>query len=232
METRKEYIKKIFDNVAKKYDFINHLLTAYIDTFWRNQLVKEICNSNFKGEIFLDVASGTGAIIKTTKKYCPSSVSIGIDISEKMLFYAKRKLDGKEDVFLVMGDGEFLPIKDNSIDAVFVAFGIRNMPNMENFLKETYRVLKNNGKLGILEFTPDVNPLFNLVFSLYFRKILPFIGNKIAGKNANYQYLVESVENFKKLSEIKKIIEATGFSDVYARKLTFGIVSLIVAKKI
>ena len=131
----------------------------------------------------------------------------------------------------IIGDGEELPINDNSIDAVFVAFGIRNMPNMEKFFFESYRVLKSKGKLAILEFTPDVNPIFNIIFSFYFKRILPFVGNKIAGKNANYQYLVESVKNFRKLHEIKEILSSSGFSNVYADKLTFGIVSLIVAEK-
>lgn len=223
---KKQQVEEMFDNIAPKYDFLNHLLSMGIDKLWRKKAVKMIGKHNPKK--ILDIATGTGDFALEMVNLNPEKV-VGLDLSEQMLSHGRVKIEKKglsNLIEMVKGDSEKLPFDDNSFDAISVGFGVRNFENLDQGLSEIYRVLKPGGILAVLEFSkPKVFPV-KQIFYFYFHFILPLIGKVFSKDQRAYTYLPESVEAFPEGSAFVEILEKQGFKSIKCTGLTFGISSI------
>jgi demethylmenaquinone methyltransferase/2-methoxy-6-polyprenyl-1,4-benzoquinol methylase len=228
---KKEQIQQMFNAIAPKYDFLNHLLSFGIDKLWRRKAINRL--KKHKPLYILDVATGTGDFALEALRISPIKI-IGIDISEEMLEIGKQKiLKAKKNnqIELIKADSENMPFADNSFDAVIVAFGVRNFENLERGLSEIYRVLRPKGRLVVLEFSkPTIFP-FKQFYWVYFNYILPLFGKIISKENFAYTYLPKSVENFADKKDFTKILSHVGYLSPAYISLTFGTLCLYEAEK-
>ena len=220
----------MFDNIAPKYDLLNHALSMKIDVLWRNKLVR-IMKEDAPQEV-LDVATGTGDLAIAVEKGTGAKV-VGLDLSQQMLNVGvikikKLKLDGK--ISMQKGDAENLPFEDNRFDAVSVAFGVRNFENLTKGLAELKRVVKENKSVYILEFS-KVEGFLGPFYMFYFKNILPAIGRLISKDNRAYTYLPDSVNAFPFGEKMRQILLDTGFKKVEYKKLSLGIATIYKATK-
>ena len=229
--SKKKQVAKMFDSISGKYDFLNHFLSLGIDIRWRRKAIAALKEDHPKQ--ILDIATGTGDLAIEALKLDPEKV-IGVDISEGMLDIGREKLTSRklnELIELRYGDSEELSFPDNNFDAVTVAFGVRNFENLEKGVAEIYRVLREGGKIVVLEFSkPTVFPLRQL-YSFYFRTLLPKIGSIVSKDRSAYTYLPQSVYAFPDGEDFADVLEKSGFTDVTWRPLTFGISTLYVGRK-
>lgn len=220
-------VESMFDSIAGRYDFLNHLLSLNIDRLWRKRVINIISHHSSFSEI-LDVATGTCDLAISAAKLNPAGIT-GIDISEKMLELAHRKLvrKGLERVVrLVRCASENICFDDNTFDVSMVAFGVRNFSDPLRGLSEMRRVTRNGGLVLVLEFSRPEGWLFKNVYNFYFKNLLPFIGKVISGDNHAYRYLNESVMRFPDNEEFMKIMKEAGLTGLKQVKLTFGIASI------
>ena len=230
-EKKKQQVEQMFDNIAPKYDFLNHFLSLGIDKLWRKKAIRIL--SGYKTNLLLDVASGTGDFAIAAAKLKPSKI-IGFDISEQMLNVGRAKVQrlGLDHIIeFQKGDSEAMPFDDEHFDAITVAFGVRNFENLENGLKEFVRVLKNDGVAVILEFSkPKYFPMKQL-YLFYFFGILPLIGRLVSKDSSAYSYLPESVMAFPDDQKFLTILRNVGFSKASQKRLSFGIATIYIAQK-
>ena len=228
---KKEVVEGIFNDIAPKYDLLNHLLSLNIDKGWRRKAMRCV-EEDGKGHL-LDVACGTGDFSIAACRAGVRQVT-GIDISANMVNIGRKKvaeagLAGQID--LRSGDSEALEFSDNTFDTVTVAFGVRNFEHLEQGLREMYRVLRPGGKVIILEFSmPEHFPMKQL-YKFYFRRVLPVVGGWVSGNRGAYTYLPESVMKFPQGRAFLDIMVRCGFQGAARHKLTFGIASLYTGKK-
>lgn len=229
--SKKEQVAEMFDNIAGKYDFLNHFLSAGIDKRWRKKAIKTLAESQPKH--ILDVATGTGDFAFEAMKLNPEKL-VGIDISKGMLEVGREKIKARkmEDrMDFLQADSENLPFENNAFDAVTVSFGVRNFQNLEKGLKEINRVLRPGGKVVILEFSkPQKFPLKQLYF-FYFKAILPVVGKFVSKDNAAYSYLPESVMAFPEGKAFETILNRCGFNQIIDKPVTGGIASIYTGVK-
>ena len=232
-ESKKEQVSQMFDNIAPKYDFLNRFLSLGIDQVWRKKAIKQLEGLDIKN--MLDVATGTGDVALALSKRYPQAEIIGVDISEKMLEIGRQKVAKQqlsEKIDLRTGDSENLPLKDNSFDAVTVAFGVRNFENLSQGLAEIHRVIRPGGRLVVLEFSrPKVFP-FKQLYNFYFRNILPNIGRATSKDNKAYSYLYESVQAFPDGQNFMDELSKVAFKAKKCIPLTLGICTVYVAEKL
>ncbi len=224
---KKNQVKNIFDSIAFKYDFLNHLLSFGIDKYWRKRALKlSKINSD---SVLLDIACGTGDVAIEAKKL--GAVKIyGADFSYNMLQLFSKKCDwikGKS----VQMVAENIPLKNESITNITVAFGVRNFYDIQQGFNSFYEVLTKNGKATIIEFRMPSNFVFKRLYKFYFKKILPFIGGIISGNKEAYNYLPNSVEEFDEKVNLPELLKKSGFQSVQKYNLTFGIVQVVIAQK-
>jgi demethylmenaquinone methyltransferase / 2-methoxy-6-polyprenyl-1,4-benzoquinol methylase len=228
---RKEQVEKMFDGIAPRYDFLNHLLSMGIDKLWRKKLIRMLAKE--APCHILDLATGTGDLAIAALKVNPESI-VGTDISAEMLAIGQKKIDNRslgDKITLLQADSENLPFRDASFDAAMVAFGVRNYEDLSKGLREMCRVLVPGGKAFILEFSkPSGFPVKQLYF-FYFRTILPFIGKLVSRHDSAYTYLPESVHAFPQEAEFLEILENAGFSNGICTKLSLGIASVYTGTK-
>ena len=221
----------MFNNIAPKYDFLNHSLSLGIDKIWRRRAI-----NLFKGidsaEI-LDIATGTGDLAIASMRLKPKRV-VGLDLSPEMLKVGEEKIKKKnlQDIIaMVEGDSENLPFADNEFDAAMVAFGVRNFENLRKGLVEINRVLKEDGKFMVLEFSnPSAFP-FKQIYKFYTSKILPWWGGLLSKDRAAYEYLPESVEAFPEGKAFVSELEEAGFKCERVWKQTFGVATIYFSHK-
>ena len=224
----------MFDSIAPRYDFLNHLLSFGIDRSWRRKAIKEISLINPHPAKILDVATGTGDLAIAALKLNPDHIT-GIDISEKMLEAAKEKLRRRalqDRIDLVEGDSEKILFSDGSFDVAMVAFGVRNFINPLTGISEMQRVLRKDGLIMVLEFSKPSGPPFKHIYSFYFLKILPVIGALFSKSNYAYRYLPESVMQFPDNEKFIALMEKAGFYSVKQKKLTGGVASIYTGLKV
>lgn len=229
--SKKEQVADMFNNIAGKYDFLNHLLSMGIDKGWRKKAIAEIAKVSPKA--ILDVATGTGDLAIAASRLNPDKI-IGIDIAAQMLDVGRVKLKEKgldELITMQVGDSEALPFEDNSFDAITCAYGVRNFEHLEAGLKEMNRVMRPGGKLAILEFSHPKKFPVKQGYQFYFKYILPTLGKLVSKHSTAYSYLPESVMAFPEGQNFCKILGDCGFKDAHARPLTFGITTLYTASK-
>lgn len=220
----------MFDNIAPKYDLLNHVLSMKIDVLWRNTLVNMMKKDN--PQEVLDVATGTGDLAITIEKGTNAKI-IGLDLSQQMLNVGVNKikklnLDGK--ISMQKGDAENLPFEDNRFDAVSVAFGVRNFENLTKGLAELRRVVKDNKSVYILEFS-KVEGFLAPFYMFYFKNVLPAIGRLVSKDSRAYTYLPDSVNAFPFGEKMRQILLDTGFKKVEYKKLSLGIATIYKATK-
>ncbi len=223
---KKQQVRTMFNNIAHRYDFLNHFLSAGIDYSWRRKAVKILGKNN--PQIILDVATGTGDLAIEAVKLNPEKI-VGVDIAEDMVKIGiekikKKNLDNVID--LQVGDSEELHFEDNFFDAAMVAFGVRNFENLEKGLFELNRVLKKDAMILVLEFSKPRKAPVKQLYNFYFNNILPGLGKMISGDSSAYTYLPESVGKFPAGDDFLKILQKTGFKDTKQRPLTFGIATI------
>jgi demethylmenaquinone methyltransferase/2-methoxy-6-polyprenyl-1,4-benzoquinol methylase len=224
----------MFDAIAERYDFLNHLLSAGLDKQWRKSAVEALQLSG--REIVLDLCTGTAdlALAATMGPRAAKRV-VGVDFSAAMLQIGRHKVRGAaalpSPVDLIRGDATRIPLGDETIDATTIGFGIRNVEAPAEACREIARVLRPGGTLVILEFSlPRSSALRNL-YLWYFRNILPLIGRLVSKHPSAYTYLPASVEAFPSPEEFLQQLRDAGFGTVRAVPLTFGIVYMFVAVK-
>tara|TARA_B100000945_G_C20299492_1_gene557309 strand:+ start:251 stop:973 length:723 start_codon:yes stop_codon:yes gene_type:complete len=227
---KKVFVQKMFDDISKQYDFLNHFLSLGTDIYWRRQFIKKL-NISDNSKI-LDVACGTGDVCFEINKQYDVQIT-GLDISKQMILIAnkKAKRNNITKIKFIQGDGENLPIKSNSIDYLTISYGFRNISNYDLALNEFFRVLKPGGKLGILEFSKSKSKIISSTFNLYFNHILPKIGSLFSRSDA-YRYLPESVDFFPNRKNIQNKMENSGFQQIKIIDLTFGISSIFLGYKL
>lgn len=211
-----------FDKIARDYDRMNHLMTAGLDRRWRKRAVQGL-----HGKV-LDVACGTGdMVMELLRQGC--SVT-GVDLSKEMMAIAKRKAPQAE---YSLADVERLPFGDASFDAVTCAFGVRNFVHLEQGLSEMLRVLKPGGRMVILELATPDSSLIRPFYNLYTRRIIPWLGQRLAGSREAYTYLPRSIERFPKGDAFLQLIQNSGvrIQESCQRKMTFGVCRMYVINK-
>jgi demethylmenaquinone methyltransferase / 2-methoxy-6-polyprenyl-1,4-benzoquinol methylase len=228
-----EKISGMFDAIAARYDLLNTVLSGGLDRYWRRRAITSL---HLTGrERLLDVCTGTADVaIGAARKKSGAARVVGVDFSGSMLMHGLDKvrasgLTGR--VQLIRGDAMNLPATAESVDAVTMAFGIRNVQRPEIACHELFRVLKPGGRLAILEFgTPHV-PVFAPIYHWYSRNVLPTIGRVVSRHEGAYNYLPESIGAFAYGGEFAGILRAAGFSQVAARPLMLGAVYLYTGQK-
>lgn len=228
---KKEQVATMFNNIAHRYDFLNHLLSLGIHIHWRKKAVRLLKERNPKK--ILDIATGTADFAIEALSLNPDIVT-GVDISEGMLKLGEEKIKNKKlenRIKLMLADSEHLPFEDNSFDAITVGFGVRNFENLENGLKEMHRILKENGTVVILEFSKPTQFPVKQFYSFYFSVICPLIGKIFSKDNSAYTYLPESVNAFPDGSRFLEILHKLGFRETRCHSLSFGIASIYLGRK-
>ncbi|WP_299976269.1 bifunctional demethylmenaquinone methyltransferase/2-methoxy-6-polyprenyl-1,4-benzoquinol methylase UbiE [Desulfobacula sp.] len=232
MNKELDFVKDMFDRIAPKYDFLNRLLSMRQDIAWRTQMVKA---ANLqKNSRVLDVACGTCDVaLEVSSQLMGHPQIFGLDFSFGMLRLGKQKLinQDKKNIIILNADALNLPFQHNIFDAVFIAFGIRNIMDRQRAIKEFFDALKSGGRLAVLELTTPEKGILRSFYLLYFQKILPMIGSFFSKDNNAYSYLPDSVLKFPTPLEFSKIMKQAGFKNIRFKQMTFGIVTLFVGNK-
>ena len=220
-------VREMFAGIARRYDLLNHVLSLNIDKRWRRKVRSLLSDVLSRDDAtVLDVACGTGDLTMVLQDGGRAKV-IGTDFCRPMLAIAKQKTDeASAEIPLIEADAMTLPMADACIDAITIAFGLRNLPNVDNGLGELQRILKPGGKLVVLEFSSPIVPGFRQLFNLYFRRILPLIGGAVSGSRAAYTYLPGSVAKFPDQKELAEKMRSIGFESVKYANLTGGIAAI------
>lgn len=219
-------VQKVFSSVSKRYDFMNDLMSFGLHRVWKDYLTKQI-NINDKS-IVLDLASGSGDIIKNLKKKS-SAKFVALDANLDMIKEAKNKIND-DNVYFVRSFAEKLPFKDNCFDIITVSFGIRNFYNIDKALNEISRVLKKDGYFFCLEFSTINNKVFEKIYSLY-SKIIPRYGSFFVNDTEAYSYLIQSIQNFPNQKELSKKIVKSGLNNVEVFDIMNGLASIHIASR-
>lgn len=225
---KKDQVRRIFDSISYRYDFLNHFLSLGVDFYWRKKAI-ELTRMDDNSRL-LDIACGTGDFSIAASKSSIKNI-FGADLSLNMLKLFKKKaiwISGKS----IQCVAEFLPFRNNSFTNITVAFGVRNFYDIPKSFRQFNRVLTVNGKATILEFRLPSNKIIRNLYLIYFNKILPFIGKIISKDRHAYTYLPESVNEFDKKVNLVELLEQSGFAKVESHSLTFGLVQIVIAHKL
>lgn len=230
-EQAARWVQRMFAGIAPKYDFLNHVLSFNIDRAWRKQLMRrlEAILNDPKARV-LDLCCGTGDVLIEFEK-SPCSV-LGADFCHPMLISARQKASQQGfQAHLFEADALALPLHDNTLDAISIAFGFRNLANYAAGLHELMRVLKPAGRLAILEFSHPSGLVTKAAYAFYSRVLMPAIGSVISGSREAYTYLPDSIRKFPTAEELKRMMETAGFVNTHFDLLTGGIAALHLGAK-
>jgi demethylmenaquinone methyltransferase/2-methoxy-6-polyprenyl-1,4-benzoquinol methylase len=223
-EQRQELIRNVFRRVAPRYDLMNDLMSFGIHRLWKRTLARHVNAAD--GQVIVDLAGGTGDVAARLAGW--NRTVVVCDPSLEMMQVGKyRRLDG---VRWLAAVGESLPLEDNSIDALTIAFGIRNVTHMEGALKEILRVLKPGGRMLCLEFSKPWGPI-RPFYQLFSSTVIPKLGAWISRNPDAYEYLIQSIRRFPDREEMKSLMQDCGFCNVSYRNMSFGIACLHVGQK-
>jgi len=216
----------MFTGIAPRYDLLNHLLSAGIDRRWRKLVARRLEIAVGRGARVLDVACGTGDLSLALAESC-GAVVVGLDFCRPMLDIARRKsVSTGRAIPFVEGDALSLPFSDGEFDAATIAFGLRNLANVEGGLKELWRVTRPGGSVFVLEFSQPVVPGFRGLFNFYFTRVLPRVGGLVSGSRGAYEYLPDSVTRFPDQERLAGMMRSVRFERVEYKNLTGGIAAL------
>ena len=219
-------VREMFGSIAPRYDLANHILSCGCDFLWRKRAADIV--AGWKPCAIVDLATGTGDLALALQKALPKSEIVGVDFSEEMLATAKAK-DVRR---VIVADALALPFADASFDCVTIAFGVRNIEDWGAALREMRRVLVQNGKLLVMEFSLPSMSILRSVYRFYLHRVMPILGAFLTRKKTAYDYLGDSIENFPAGEQLLDLIETNGFRDARAKPLSGGIVTIYTATKL
>lgn len=227
-----EQVREMFDNIAPAYDFMNRAMTLGIDKLWRRRAVRAVA-AGAPARV-LDIATGTGDMAIALARRLPQARIEGIDLSSGMVEIGRRKveaagLSGRVD--LRTGDSLAIDLPDASVDAITVAYGVRNFEHLDRGYAEMMRVLRPGGLLVVLELSTPRGRLSAPLYRLYTRRVIPTVGRLVSHDTRAYSYLPESIAAVAQGSEMCDLILAAGASEVHAESMTFGACTLYLARK-
>jgi len=225
-KSKKEEVAEMFNNISKKYDFLNHFLSLGIDKIWRKKAIKKL--REIEPKRILDIATGTGDFAIASLKLNPTEV-VGIDISAGMLEVGREKMKARKFdsiITMTLADSEALPFEDNYFDALTVGFGVRNFEHLEIGLAEMLRVIREGGKVIILEFSKPKKFPIKQGYGFISKYIIPFFGKRISKDEKAYAYLPESIAAFPEGQEMIDILTKLGYKDVEAELVSGGIATI------
>ena len=224
-----ERVRAMFARISRRYDLLNHLLSANTDKRWRALVVRRARARLKVGARVLDVACGTGDLSLALSSGIEAQV-VGLDFCRPMLDLAARKSSGRS-IRYVEGDALALPFADATFDAVAIAFGLRNLADTQGGLRELLRVLRPGGIAFVLEFSQPVVPGLRGLFRLYFTRVLPRVGGWLSGSRWAYEYLPDSVARFPDQRRLAGMMRAAGFEQVEFENLTGGVAALHMGRR-
>lgn len=230
-ESKKEQVAHMFDNIAFRYDFLNSLLSLGIHKGWRKKCIQLIASRNPK--YILDVATGTADFAIGAMKLNPTKV-IGIDISEGMMKYGRKKIEElhlEKTITLQYGDAETCDLPSDSMDAITVGFGVRNFENLEKGLANMLRILKPGGQLCVLEFASPTKFPIKQFYKFHFKFITPTLGRLFSKDSRAYTYLPESIHAFPDNEDFTAILESVGYKNASFSSVGWGLASIYLADK-
>jgi demethylmenaquinone methyltransferase / 2-methoxy-6-polyprenyl-1,4-benzoquinol methylase len=221
---------QIFDKIAPTYDRVNRILSGGIDLYWRRKMASLLPEA--EKIHLLDLATGTGdQLLSLLKNSSRIEQAVGIDLAEEMLKIGRKKLKAFGQAALKMASATAIPYEENMFDCATMSFGIRNVDNVTQCLKEIYRVLRPQGRALILEFSLPTHQWIQKPYLLYLNKLLPRIGKLLSAHSEAYTYLARTIQEFPQAEAFCKLMREAGFSTVKAYPLTFGIVTIYVGDK-
>jgi demethylmenaquinone methyltransferase/2-methoxy-6-polyprenyl-1,4-benzoquinol methylase len=228
---KRAYVKRIFSEIAPRYDLLNHLLSFSIDKRWRAKAIAALDWRAHPDGVYVDLCAGTLDVSAQLARQAGfTGTIIGADFAEPMLRAGAAKVSGAR-VAPVVGDALDLPLRDRTAAGALVAFGIRNLADLDEGLREVARVLRPGAKFVILEFATPRLPIVRTAYRIYFHHVLPAIGRFVSGHPTAYRYLPESVDRFPEAADLAGRMRVAGFTNVRWSALSFGIAALHVGER-
>lgn len=220
-------IRRLFDNISRRYDLMNHVMTGGMDIHWRKMVAKLAATLDGRSsQRVIDVATGTGDLAFALQDAGVPEV-VGLDFSAEMIAKATQKASKRPaGVEFMVGDGMHLPFGDATFDACTISFGLRNMEDYTAAIREMARVLKPGGKFVCLEMTPFRRPFLGPLFTFYFEVVVPVIGGVLSGHLRAYKYLPRSVRSFPSADGLADMCRIAGLGNVQYQLLGFGAVAI------
>jgi demethylmenaquinone methyltransferase/2-methoxy-6-polyprenyl-1,4-benzoquinol methylase len=222
---KKAFIRRMFTSIVPSYDALNRILSLGIDTLWRRSAVRSL--RDVRGKMVLDLCCGTGDLSSILHKKGARVVSL--DFCHAMIHRGLAKKNIRDHA--VLADASVLPFRSGSFDIITVAFGIRNIPDLDNFISEARRVLKPDGRITILELTRPTWKPAGLFYTLYLAHFLPLIGWMVSGRRTAYRYLSATIATFIDPDMLEERFVKNGFSGVCHFHRTFGIATILKCRK-
>jgi demethylmenaquinone methyltransferase/2-methoxy-6-polyprenyl-1,4-benzoquinol methylase len=228
---KRAYVKRIFSEIAPRYDLLNHVLSLNIDRRWRRKAIARLEVERDQAGRYLDLCAGTMDVaVEISRLPGFRGLVVGADFAEPMLKAGAGKISGSG-ITPVTADAVQLPIASGQLAGAIVAFGIRNVAGLDEALREALRILVPGGRFVILEFSTPRIRVLRVLYQLYFHHELPLVGRLISGHRTAYKYLPRSVANFPVEEELARRMEAAGFAKVSWRSLSFGVAAIHVAER-
>jgi len=228
----RDMVEEIFSTIPHRYDFLNHLMSLSLDRWWRKSAVSRM--KFFRTHRFLDIATGTGDLAIAAARAYPDIQVTGLDFAMEMMAVGLPKVNRAQladRIQFLQGDAMQIPLPDNTVDVVAVAFGIRNMPDRKRALEEMCRVTTPGGQVMILEMNFPRQSLWAYPYRLYLTGIMPRIAAIFTRNPGAYRYLVDSIINFPQPAEFGRLMQGAGLDNIKQYPLTLGTIYLHVGEK-
>ncbi|WP_134698511.1 demethylmenaquinone methyltransferase [Ammoniphilus sp. YIM 78166] len=232
-DKKESYVRELFNNISSGYDRTNRMMSIGQDEKWRSMVVKR--SEAKKGDHILDVCCGTAKLsMQLASAVAPHGKVTGLDFSENMIEVGKQNIISHphhDIIELIQGNAMSLPFEDNQFDAVTVAWGLRNVPDLDTAIQEMIRVLKPGGKLVSLDMSKPEAPVFKQAYWLYFEKIVPVMGQFGAGKANAYRYFYESAKEFPDAGKLANRFHQLGLNETTYKNLMGGTLAIVEGRK-